>query len=507
MRISLHFVPLQRKAFQFIALPFIAGLILSPVALAGPWLDPGDSGLRHDIQVLADAGVIRTPVSTWPLSWDDIGKSLDAPLDLHPAERAALARVRRRMRAATTTGEMIIRAHLSAAQSPREIRTFEDGPREDLEFGASLEWTGNRLAYRFQGNWVKDPEDDESWRWDGSYAGMVLGNWTLAASVTDRYWGPGWQSSMIFSNNARPIPSLSLERYRSVPYESRWLRWLGPWDFSLIFGFLENDRVISDAKLFASRFNVRPRQNLELGFSLMGLWCGSGQGCGADDFFDLVTGGGDSTSFDRLAGMDLRWSNSLAGRPFALYTHWVGEDFGDGSIRKIVPNSMFAQFGMETWGHWARVGSYRLYLEWAGTECDDRIVRVLTFDGGGGKPGCAYRNSVYQTGETYRGRSFGHSFDQDSSVGTLGLIVNDRKNHAWMATASYGELNRRGVNRSTVATNETKYREFELSYRRTLPMGDLSVGLGYEHREDVITGEDDADVRVFAEWNLEISRR
>ena len=34
----------------------LIGLLLAPAAAAGPWRDPGDSSLRHDIQVLADAG-------------------------------------------------------------------------------------------------------------------------------------------------------------------------------------------------------------------------------------------------------------------------------------------------------------------------------------------------------------------------------------------------------------------------------------------------------------------
>ena len=35
--------------------------------IADPWLAPGDEGLRSDIQLLADAGILRGPVTTWPL--------------------------------------------------------------------------------------------------------------------------------------------------------------------------------------------------------------------------------------------------------------------------------------------------------------------------------------------------------------------------------------------------------------------------------------------------------
>ena len=42
--------------------------------------------------------------------------------------------------------------------------------------------------------------------------GVVAGNWSIAASTQDRWWGPGWDGSIILSNNARPIPSLTLDR-------------------------------------------------------------------------------------------------------------------------------------------------------------------------------------------------------------------------------------------------------------------------------------------------------
>ncbi len=58
--------------------------------LASPALQPDDVGLRHDIQVLADYGVIRGPVTTWPLSWDaiaaDLGAARDADIIVPPSE-------------------------------------------------------------------------------------------------------------------------------------------------------------------------------------------------------------------------------------------------------------------------------------------------------------------------------------------------------------------------------------------------------------------------------------
>ena len=148
---------------------FLIILLVAPAAWAGPWLDPGDSALRHDVQVLADAGVISGPVSTWPLATGDILSALEAdPAALEPAARAALSRLRERLETETAVGRVRMSAHVSATQHPRDIRGFEDGPRESGEVGAGLEWTGERFAARVQGQWVNDPDDNKDLRLDGS---------------------------------------------------------------------------------------------------------------------------------------------------------------------------------------------------------------------------------------------------------------------------------------------------------------------------------------------------
>lgn len=479
----------------------IIGLLLAPAAMAGPWLDPGDSALRHDIQLLADAGVIAVPVSTWPLSAGDIQDALPTEMEgLGAAQQAALLRLRQRLRKTMTSHEVIVEAHGSAAESPRRVRTFEDGPRETGEVGIGGEWTGDRFAVRLNGQWVNDPDDNKDWRLDDSYLGYAWGNWMLAASTSDRYWGPGWQSSMVLSNNARPVPAFTIERNFTTPFENRWLSWIGHWDLALLWGYLDDDRAVSSARIFAGRFDFKPLSNLEIGLAGLGLWCGSGQGCGTGDFIDLITGSGESRSFDRLASLDVRWSSELFETPFALYTHWVGEDFGDGASRKIVPSKLFGQFGAETWGIWERFGTWRLYLEWADTECDNSVYRTLT--DGTGKPGCAYRNATYQSGQTYRGNSIAHSADQDSSIVTFGGMLNESDGPSWLATLAVGSLNRRGANRSTVVTNETRFWDVEASHSRGLWIGDLTLGLGYEYRDDRVTDQDDNDIRAFFEYSV-----
>jgi len=43
---------------------------------AEPWVDTSNIFLRSNIQLLADMGLIKTPVTTFPLMWHDIALDL-----------------------------------------------------------------------------------------------------------------------------------------------------------------------------------------------------------------------------------------------------------------------------------------------------------------------------------------------------------------------------------------------------------------------------------------------
>ena len=59
-------------------------------------MDPGDSALRHDVQLLGDAGVVRAPLTSWPLAWTDVVRDIQAfDGNLAPAAEAARLRVLR----------------------------------------------------------------------------------------------------------------------------------------------------------------------------------------------------------------------------------------------------------------------------------------------------------------------------------------------------------------------------------------------------------------------------
>jgi hypothetical protein len=481
-----------------------AASIATERAWAGPWLAPGDTGLRSDIELLADSGILAAPITTWPLSWGDIGASLEGHAGdaLAPAQAAALARVQRRYRAATVSGRLETEGEVALAAHPRRVRTFEDGPRENLSVGAAASYTGDWVAGRLQAQYVSNSNQGQNGRLDGSYLGVALGNWMIAAAQTDRFWGPGWQSSLVLSNNARPFPAFTLERNRTARFESRWLHWIPPYDVSVLFGFLENDRDHAGARVFGARLNFKPFKDVEIGVSRLGIWCGRDRPCGLHTFWDLFVGnnigggGGPAANSpgDQVAGYDARWSLQWAHLPVAVYAQWIGNDLYKGK-----PSNFTELFGIEATAFWQRLGSFRYFIEFADTECGAGLDFA-------GRPDCAYNDPVYTTGERFHGRTIGHSFDNDSEVFTLGVVLNDVRDRSWTLTMNYGDLNKFGFGvpdpANTLAPNRTRYREAELSNRRTFVGGDLNVGVGYEYRLDTVTDQKSAGVRAFVDWRF-----
>ncbi|MCZ6712195.1 MAG: hypothetical protein O7B25_17660, partial [Gammaproteobacteria bacterium] len=172
----------------------LLALVASSV-VAAPAIAPGDVGLRHDIQVLADYGVIRGPVTTWPLAWDAIQADIEAARDesmiLPVAVEQTLQRIHERAERDSRRGQHRFRGRVAVAEKPARIRSFENTPRDNTEASASYAWLGDHVSINLSATAVDSPDDGKDYRADGSRIAVGLGNFTFAASTMDRWWGPG----------------------------------------------------------------------------------------------------------------------------------------------------------------------------------------------------------------------------------------------------------------------------------------------------------------------------
>jgi len=471
----------------------LLGLLAFPAT--AELLQPGDLRLRHDIQMLADAGIIDAPITGWPLflAGIDVGGARIETLD--PASAGALQRI-------FPSREPHTRPRLDfgigGINEPERLRGYQNVPRESGEVSARLAWESGRYAGDLKATYVSDPVDGEEWRADGSYLGVALGNWFLAASATDRWWGPGWDGSMILSNNARPMPAITLQRREARPPGVRWLRWVGPWTTQIIFGQMEHDRHIPDTRFFGWRVGFKPLPNLEIGLSRTAQWCGEGRPCDFSTFIDLLSGIRDNPDpseepsdepGNQLGGFDLRYSFAGLGRPWAIYTQWIGEDEQNG-----VPSGHLAQIGLETWNAWGENGaSYRVHAEYNEPTCSAITDSDPNF-------GCAYNHHIYEDGYRYRGRVVGHSADGDSVVVSLGGLLFTAQGHTWQLLLRRAEINRSNNARHSLSPVQQDVFTLELSHTRVFLAGDLTLGLGTEYGEVTATGEDIDETRAYVQW-------
>lgn len=454
---------------------------------ADPWLAPGDEGLRSDIQLLADAGILRGPVTTWPLSWPDIARDALAAEDrgLDAATAAALVRVQRMSRAASARGYAGAGIRASASHAPTLLRGFADEPREEGELAVRASWLSDHFALNLQGAAVADPTDDRRFRADGSYLGINVGNFMISAGLMERWWGPGWDGSLILSSNARPIPSLTLERNYTDPFRSKLLSWIGPWRASIAVGEEEaHDVAVPNVRFLAARVNIKPRPWLELGVTRTAQWCGGDRECGWSTFTDMLLGrdnqiDGQSTDDqpgNQMAGYDLRMRSPWKKLPLAVYTQWIGEDEAGG-----LPSKFLGLFGAETWFS-TGLGGLRIRAEYADTTC--------VFTRQDPEYNCAYRNAIYPQGYTYRGRIIGHSLDNDSRMTAVAALLTRPGGDVLSVAWKHVESNRDGAGDNAISPDSKEFDNVELRYARELDLGKVSAGVGL----------DDGEGRGFLTW-------
>jgi len=189
-----------------------------------------------------------------------------------------------------------------------------------------------------------------------------------------------------------------------------------------------------------------------------------------------------------MAGFDVRWTNFWFGTPVSLYGQMIGEDEAGG-----FPSRYLAQFGIEGSGITRGQSSFRWFTEVAGTSCDVVKSTVLY--------NCGYRQSIYQSGYTYRGRIIGHGLDRDALVISAGVVVVSSEGNSWQVLGRFGDLNRVGPEPDhTVAPEPQEMASIDIQHSRSTKIGQIEVGLGFERREVMATGVNTRDTRGFIRW-------
>jgi hypothetical protein len=408
----------------------LAGALASGAAAADalPFLPPGDARLRHLVQLEDDEGSMPL-ATTWPIP------TLDLPEDV----RTTLYSLQQPGTSADAGW------FVSGAVKPTQIRTFDDTPRAPGEAGLQAGWaTGGYAGGALKMSYAVNPQDGMHYRFDDSYASWRFGNWWVSAGQQQRWWGPGWDGSLILSNNARPMPSVALDRASSEPFQTKWLSWIGPWRLTTFMGLEDYHNPEWPNPLFwGIRGTVRPLRDIEIGLSRTAQWCRVGV-CSLHTFGDVLLGkdnSGVNISAAEQPGnqelaWDLRWH--LGSLPAAIYYQINGETVDSRTPLLPRPRQTTDLIGLEFWSRTKGAGGWRGFLEWAGTTCGELSTNSTD------QPNfnCAYNNNIVTWGYYYRGRVIGDSLQGDGRLLTLGGLYLDGSNRSWELRLRKGQLNR-----------------------------------------------------------------
>jgi hypothetical protein len=324
---------------------------LSLPSFSEPWVDTSNIFLKAQIQYLSDINIIKTPTTTYPLMWHDIANDLNnVPFNaLNETNKSAYDYVMNQLRLAKRSQKRI---SLNTSFEDKRFTSFGDSFRDKNNINIQTTWMTDSLAMKLSTTYNPSPNDGEKVRYDGSYLAAYIGNWVVSVGQQDRWWGPGWDSSLVLTNNARPIPALALSRKSATPFVIPFTDYGIPWTVTSFMGIMDDNRVIKDTLLWGFRLNFKPFDNLEIGISRLAQWGGEGRPQDGSTFWNVFTGrdncgangldcSDNQEPGNQQAGYDFRLTFNLLNTPSALYGQYHGEDGDNDSSFGFITEPVF----------------------------------------------------------------------------------------------------------------------------------------------------------------------
>lgn len=453
------------------------------IAQGTVWIPANNLQMRQDIEVLADTGVLQTPIDAWPLPWAAVAPSLYKvdPKSLSPLQYAAWQRLMQEIPKNTACPDSLGAAAITVQRGQTQLNWFAPSPRGKNDIEAAVSGECGAAFYAIDVSHDNQPFDNgaNQNRLEGSYAGFQAGNWFIYAGEENRWWGSSWSGTMLLDSNARPVPALMLTRVSPEPFQTPWLAWIGPWSLSTFMGELNDGRYIPHTRMWGMRLAARPSKHLQVAVYRTALWGGEGQANSFSQFWRVLTGGNaldnpqdpGSVAGSQLAGVDVRWHWMEGDQPWAVYV--------DGGFRDEthhIPKKFFPVFGVETSWPGENGVSKRLFIEYSDTTAGWPFTNGIPIND-------TYENEQYKSGYRYYGQTIGYPTDNDSRLLSVGLMRVSADNETLSLILRGGVLNWDGTNvpppgGNTVAPERTAIVAADLQWALPLGPGTLTADVG-----------------------------
>ncbi|EIB7122638.1 capsule assembly Wzi family protein [Acinetobacter baumannii] len=390
----------------------IALLATASSAVFAQGLVLNNDDLRTDLNWLNQQGVINISTSTWPLSGDEIQRALSQAKVTHPAQQKVINSVLNALKADNNTVKVGAFAESDIKNIPQAF-----GDNQKSQYQGSLEFNagGENWDAKIRVNAEKDPQIDSGHdvNVEGSYVAGKLWNQWLVAGQIPTWWGPGHDGSLIRGDASRPVYGVTMQRAVQDAFENKWLSWIGPWQYQLFAGQLDDYKAVPHAKLLGMRVTARPVPALEIGASRAIQIGGDGQPDSFKAYWNAVIGKdngctenscvGEDNASNQLAGFDARLQlQPLFNIPVSVYGQYIGEDEAGG-----LPSKKMYLAGAD-YSSMINNMPYQIYAEWADTRTNGNVR------------GISYNHHQYTDGYYQHGFSLGHAMGGDGQMYSVG---------------------------------------------------------------------------------------
>lgn len=401
----------------------LLGLGMVSVVASAQNLYMNDMKLKSELDWLNAQGVTHISTSTWPLTANEITNALNTAKVTTDTQQRVLQSVRIML---AQNPNSLVKAEAEAyLQTNRQQlpQTFADDNLAGQQISAAIGLSEENWEMKLQANLKNDEliDDNSDISFEGSYiAGTAANQWLIAGKIP-AWWGPGNDGSLIRGDASIPVTGFTMQRDTQTAPTNQYLNWVGPWQYQLFAGQLDDYEAIPDAKLFGARLTASPWEWLEVGASRTFMWGGEGRPESFSSFGDAILGTKDNEAIagntdddpaNQLGGFDAKIQLApLLNVPASVYGQYVGEDEAGGLPAK---NMYLAgvDYASEAYGK-----PYQLYAEYADTRSSGEVK------------GVSYDHFLYTDGYYQHGYPLGHSLGGDAeSVSVGGKLWLDSRN-------------------------------------------------------------------------------
>ena len=420
-----------------------------------------DENLRTDLNWLNQQGVIQISTSTWPLSGDEIQRALAQAKVSNNTQQKVVNSVIHALKADNGPAKVGLYAGTDLTTIPQ---TFGDNQKSQYQVAAEFNAGSENWDAKLRINGEKDPLIDHGHdaNVEGSYlAGKLWNQWLIAGQIPT-YWGPGHDGSLIRGDASRPVYGIIAQRAVQNAFETKWLSWIGPWQYQAFAGQLDDYKAIPGAKLLSLRLTVQPLSYLELGGSRILQWGGEGRPESLDSLWNAIKGNDnfDSANDDKsnqIAGLDFRLNmQPLLQIPVGIYGQYVGEDEAG-----FLPAKKMYLAGTDFSSTYNNM-PYQLYAEWADTRTNGQV------------DGVSYNHYVYTDGYYQHGFPLGHAVGGDGQMYSVGGDIRFDVMNRLSGRALYAKVNQSNLAINVAFPKEDTVKGLDLTWthyiKPTLPL-------------------------------------